>query len=102
MPNSLKKKKQLTTHKKTFFSTFFNAVSMPFTYHTAVAMTSCCVFLSGASMGSPSKPPATMPPANTTSIVLSQHDMGCLREKVWAPDEEKELLENKMAIEAIR
>lgn len=53
-------------------------------------------------MGSPSKPPATMPPANTTSIVLSQHDMGCLREKVWAPDEEKELLENKMAIEAIR
>lgn len=51
------------------------------TYHTAVPTNSCPVFFNGASMGSPSNPLATMPPANITSIVDSQQASGCFLEK---------------------
>lgn len=36
-------------------------------------------------MGSPNNPLQSMPPANTTNIVESQHDNGCFRENAWAP-----------------
>jgi len=43
------------------------------------------VFFSGASMGSPRRALHRIPPANTTSMVESQHDIGCFREKACAP-----------------
>jgi len=45
------------------------------------------VFLSGAKGGSPRRAALSMPPAKTTSIVDSQQEMGCLREKASAPVE---------------
>lgn len=56
------------------------------THQVTVPMTSCGVFLSGARMGSPSRPLATMPPAKITSIVDNQHARGCLRENDCAPE----------------
>lgn len=54
-------------------------------YQTAEAITSCWLFLSGARGGSPRRAALSTPPANTTNIVDSQHEMGCLRENARAP-----------------
>lgn len=59
------------------------------TYQVTVPITNCGVFFSGARIGSPSSPLTTMPPANITNIVDSQHDTGCFRENAWAPEEKK-------------
>lgn len=55
-----------------------------YTHHTAEPTNSCPVFFNGASIGSPSNPLATMPPANITSIVDSQQASGCFLENAWA------------------
>lgn len=50
-----------------------------------VATITCGVFFKGARIGSPKRPLHSIPLANTTNIVESQHDRGCFRENAWAP-----------------
>lgn len=56
-----------------------------YTDQTMVATATCGVFFKGARIGSPKRPLHSMPLANTTNIVESQHDRGCFRENAWAP-----------------
>lgn len=50
------------------------------TNQTIVATIICDVSFKGARIGSPKRLLHSMPLANTTSIVESQHDRGCFRE----------------------
>lgn len=56
------------------------------TDQATVATNTCGVSFKGARIGSPNNPLHTIPLAKTTNIVDNQHDRGCLRENVCAPN----------------